>query len=470
MTDGEFEKPNQSSEDDDGLENLFNNLPGNQSPPTGEPGTGDDHGSAGERVPSFGATSAQPGRSPHLYAFGALTNRSRLETATRATHSDSSPPVPSPGVARTRRLQHGSLVGTVAVVALAAGLGFGHLAWKSGGTSTPSTSPASMSTSAAVSSIADKVDPGLVDIDTVLGFEGEEAAGTGIVLTSSGQVLTNNHVINGATAISVTDIGNGKTYSASVVGYDTTKDIAVLQLHDASGLVTASIGNSASASVGETVVGIGNAGGTGGTPSAAGGTVTALNRSITANDEGDGSSEQLSGLIQTNADIQPGDSGGSLVNSAGHVIAVDTAASAGFSFQAGGESPGFQGYAIPINEATAIAKEIESGTSTSTVHIGATVFLGVQIESNTPAFGVSNPGVVPGAAVAGVITGSPAQGAGLGAGDVITSVDGHTVASADTLTELLEPDHPGDKVTIGWTTSLGQAQTATVQLTSGPPQ
>jgi S1-C subfamily serine protease len=357
-------------------------------------------------------------------------------------------------------------VGTVAVVALAAGLGFGHVAWKSSGASAVSASPASMSSSTDVSSIAGKVDPGLVDIDTILGFEGEEAAGTGIVLTSSGEILTNNHVIDGATAISVTDVGNGKTYSAVVVGYDTTKDIAVLQLHAASGLQTASIGNSSNASVGETVVGIGNAGGSGGTPSAAGGTITALNRSITASDQGDGSSEQLTGLIQTNADIQPGDSGGSLVNSSGQVIAVDTAASAGFSFQAGGESSGFQGYAIPINGATSIAKEIESGTSTSTVHIGTTGFLGVQVEASTQVFG----GSTSGAAVAGVITGSPAQVAGLGAGDVITSVNGHTVASADALTELLEPYHPGDRVTIGWTNSLGQTQTASVQLSSGPPQ
>jgi S1-C subfamily serine protease len=404
MTDGEFEQSNKSGEDDGGL--------GNEARPTSAPGT-----------------------------------------------------APSPDVSRPRRLRHSSLVGTVAVVALAAGLGFGHVAWKSSDSSV-SAAPASMSRSTDVSSIAGKVDPGLVDIDTILGFEGEEAAGTGIVLTSSGEILTNNHVINGATAISVTDIGNGKTYSAAVVGYDTTKDIAVLQLHDASGLQTASIGNSSNVSVGETVVGIGNAGGTGGTPSATGGTVTALNRSITASDQGDGSSEQLTGLIQTNADIQPGDSGGSLVNISGQVIAIDTAASAGFSLQAGGESSGFQGYAIPINEATSIAREIESGTSSSTVHIGTTVFLGVEVEASPPVFGGSSSG----AAVAGVVTGSPAQEAGLATGDVITSVGGHTVTSAGALNELLSPDRPGDKLTIGWTNALGQTQIARVQLSSGPPQ
>lgn len=395
-------------------------------------------------------------------------------------------PPPPPDSRRSHRLRNSALVGA-AVVTLTAGLGLGRAASK--GSPSVSASPSSMSatsrfgsnslgTSASpsstatgsgptdVSSIADKVDPGLVDIDTLLGFQQEEGAGTGIVLTSSGEVLTNNHVINGATAISVRDIANGKAYSATVVGYDTTKDVAILQLHDASGLQTASIGNSSNVSVGESVVGIGNAGGTGGTPSAAGGTVTDLNQSITATDEGDGSSEQLTDLIQTNADIQPGDSGGSLVNRLGQVIAIDTAASAGLSLQSGGESAGKRGYAIPINEATSIAKEIESGTSSSTVHIGSTGYLGVEIESNAQADG----GSISRALVAGVITGSPAQVAGLAVGDVITSVNGQTVASADTLTELLEPFHPGDKVTIGWTNLFGQTETASVQPSSGPPR
>ena len=169
----------------------------------------------------------------------------------------------------------------------------------------------------------------------------------GMVLTSKGEVLTNNHVIEGATSISVTDVGNGVTYGAKVVGYDRTSDVAVLQLEKASGLKTVSLGNSSGVRTGQPVVGIGNAGGTGGTPSYAGGRVTALNQSITASDQGDGTSEQLTGLIETNADIQPGDSGGPLVNSGGKVVGMDTAASAGFSFQQGGSLT--QGYSIPID-------------------------------------------------------------------------------------------------------------------------
>jgi S1-C subfamily serine protease len=327
-------------------------------------------------------------------------------------------------------------------------------------------------------SIASQVDPGLVDINTSLGYQGEQAAGTGIVLTSTGEILTNNHVIEGATTISVTDVGNHKTYSAQVVGYDRSKDIAVLQLHGASGLQTANLGNSSKLAVGQQVVGIGNAGGTGGTPSYAGGTVTALNQSITASDQ-NSTSEQLTGLIQTNASIQAGDSGGSLVNTSGQVIGIDTAASAGFSFQ----SSGGEGFAIPINTATSIAKQIEAGNSSSTVHIGETAFLGVEIESQAAANGggggggpfgsangSGNQSQGSGAVVAGVVTSSPAQEAGLAQGDVITTVNGTSVTSPDGVTAALEQDHPGDKVTIGWTDPSGNSNTATVQLTSGPPQ
>jgi len=235
------------------------------------------------------------------------------------------------------------------------------------------------------------------------------------------------------------------------------------------------------------VVGVGNAGGTGGTPSAAGGTVTALNQTITASDEGDGTSEQLSGLIETNANIQPGDSGGALVNTNGEVVGVDTAASAGYSFQFNGQSSGNQGFAIPIGTALSIAHQIQSGNGSSTVHIGATAFLGVEISpsgssssDNGGGFGglfggnsgnTGNSGSsTSGAAVAGVVTNGPAQEAGLAQGDVIISLGGKTVSSANDLTSAMLTHHPGDKVSVSWTDGSGQSHTATVQLSSGPPQ
>jgi len=321
-----------------------------------------------------------------------------------------------------------------------------------------------------VSAIAATVSPGLVDINSTFGYEGASGAGTGIVLTSTGEILTNNHVIDGATAISVVDVGNGKTYKATVVGYDATHDIAVLQLQGASGLKVAKIGDSSKATVGESVVAIGNAGGTGGTPSAAGGSILALNQPITASDELGGTSEQLTGLIEVNADVQPGDSGGSLVNSSGQVIGIDTAASGSngqddpfAAYQSA--SSGNQGFAIPINEALTIAHQMVAGAASATVHIGSTAFLGVELASADSYYGSS---AASGAAIAGVIDGGTAAQAGLAEGDVITSLGGHTVDSATTLSTLMAGYHAGTKVALGWTDVNGQAHTATVALGSGP--
>ena len=240
------------------------------------------------------------------------------------------------------------------------------------------TATATSKTMLSTSQIASRVDPGLVDVVSTLGDEQATAAGTGIVLTSTGEILTNNHVIDGATSIKVTDVGNGRTYTAKVVGYDATQDVAVIQLQNASGLTVASLGDSSTVRTGDNVVALGNAGGKGGTPSVAAGTVTALNQSITASDEGSGNSEQLTGLIETNADIQPGDSGGSLVNAYGQVIGMDTAASSGTQVQSQSGQTAEQAFAIPINEATSIAKQIAAGTTSTNVHIGATAFLGIE--------------------------------------------------------------------------------------------
>jgi S1-C subfamily serine protease len=335
----------------------------------------------------------------------------------------------------------------------------------SGGSSTAAGAPAN------AAAIAKKVDAGLVDINTTLGYQGEEAAGTGMVLTSRGEILTNNHVIDGATSIKVTDIGNGRTYSATVVGYDRTQDVAVLQLTNASGLRTVTLGNSSSVTKGQAIVGVGNAGGAGGTPSYAGGSVVGLNQSITASDQGGGNSEKLVGLIETNADIQPGDSGGSLVNTRGQVIGMDTAASASTQFQAATSTTA---YAIPINEAVDLANRIESGRASSVIHIGATGLLGVEVEaagSSGSVFGGTSGGATTsGAVIAGVVSNSPAAEAGLSEGDTITAVDGHSVSSPSALTNDLVNDRPGTSVQLTYTDSSGAQHTVTVQLASGPPQ
>jgi S1-C subfamily serine protease len=303
-----------------------------------------------------------------------------------------------------------------------------------------------------------------VDISARLDAQNVEAAGTGIVLSSSGEVLTNNHVINGANSIDVTDVGNGQTYPATVIGYDHSHDIAVLQLQGASGLQTASIGDSGTVTVGDQIAAIGNAGGLGGTPSIAAGTVSALNQTITVTDEVAGTAQQLAGLIQVAAYVQPGDSGGPLVDPAGRVIGVDTAASTGPRSQTGGE-----GFAIPINDAIAISKKIDTGTGSETIHIGPTGILGVMVQPGPDSRGRSGSPTAPGALVAGVTPGSPGDQTGLTAGDVIVSLDGVAVGSPTTLTTLLTGHHPGDQVGLAWVTPSGQQHNATVRLAVGPP-
>jgi S1-C subfamily serine protease len=336
----------------------------------------------------------------------------------------------------------------------------------------PVPSPPSSGAPSDAAAIAAKVDPAIVDINTTLGYEQLAGAGTGIVLTPNGEVLTNNHVIVGATKISVRDVGNGQTYNATVVGYDVVHDVAILQLQNASGLRTVTIGNSANVSVGESVVAIGNAQGAGGTPSYAGGSVTSLNQTITANDELTGS-RRLTGLMQSNAYTQPGDSGGPVVTPSGKVVAITAAAAMSFGFGAGG-SPS---YSIPINTAVHIASEIEGGRASSTVHIGATAFLGVQVESSGgngigalgPGFGQQAPQTA-GVTVAGVLNGEPASQVGIATGDVITKVDGTSVNSPSDLTAALLIYHPGGKVQIQYLDQSGQTHSVSVQLANGPPQ
>lgn len=345
--------------------------------------------------------------------------------------------------------------------------------WAPSAASPPASSSGALSGSVDLSALAARVDPALVDINTRLDDENIEGAGTGIVLSSSGEVLTNNHVINGATSISVTDVGNGQTYPAKVVGYDRTHDIAVLQLQGASGLRRASIGDSGRVAVGDEVAAIGNAGGLGGIPSITAGTVSALDQTITVSDETTGSAQQLAGLIQVAAQVQPGDSGGPLVNTAGAVIGVDTAGSIGF----GSQSSGGDGLAIPINDAIAISKRIEAGIASATVHIGPTGILGILVQGPTAQAGRDERGRfgnwygsgISGAVVAGVTPGSPGEQSGLSAGDVIVSLDGAAVDSPATLATLLSGHHPGDLVRLAWVDPSGQQQHATVRLAAGPP-
>jgi S1-C subfamily serine protease len=345
--------------------------------------------------------------------------------------------------------------------------------------------------------IVAKVSPGLVLINTALQYNGEAAAGTGMVINADGLVLTNNHVIRGSTRITATVVATGKTYQAQVVGYDVTGDIALIQLQHASGLATVPIGNSSSARAGDAVVALGNAEGQGKITAAAG-HVTALNATITASDEaGSINAETLHGMIQTNADIKPGDSGGPLASSAG-VIGMDTAGNAPGDMQ--GPAAGF---AIPINTALSVARQIAAGHASSVITIGYPPFIGVFIGSGSSsdpqaqaqqqgrgggAFGGAGSApacynsntdlLVPssiapvgsGTLIEGTICGSPAAAAGMTGGAVITAVNGQAVGSPDDFAGVITRFHPGDTVSVTWVSPSGQRTTSSLHLTAGPPQ
>lgn len=310
------------------------------------------------------------------------------------------------------------------------------------------------------SKVARAIDPRLVDVVSTLRYQDASAAGTGIVLTSRGEVLTNNHVIKGATSVRVTDVGSGRTYRAKVVGYDEKDDVAVLRLYGASGLRAIRIRRSPGLRLGEKVIALGNAGGAGGTPAVAAGRITGLHESIIATDQAAGTAEHLSGLIRTNAGIRAGDSGGPLVSAAGQVVGIDTAASSQFVFKEGST----EGFAIPIGRALAIARLIEAGRSSATIHIGPTGFLGVHLTMGRVP---GNPGQT-GARIFSAIAGFPAARAGLSAGDVIVSVSGHPVSSPSGIAAVIELYHPGDPITLRWVDRSGQVHGALVVLVPGP--
>jgi S1-C subfamily serine protease len=284
---------------------------------------------------------------------------------------------------------------------------------------------------------------GVVVINTNLRLEDTAAEGTGMVLTSSGRILTNNHVIAGATTIRVVVPNTTHRYAARVVGYDIADDVAVLQLRGAKNLRTVTIGSSATLTVGASVTAVGNSGGFGRLISIRG-RVIRLRKSVTVQTY-NGERHRLTGLIETNAALRPGDSGGPLLDSAGRVVGIDTAA-----------SPfGDRAYAIPIATATRVTKQIVTGKTSSRVHIGATAFLGVQVQGTT---------------VADVVPGSPAEAAGLKPGDVLISIGGKPVTGDASITSAVLAHKPGHVVTVVYMDETGTRRTARVRLATGPPQ
>jgi len=305
----------------------------------------------------------------------------------------------------------------------------------------------------------------IVDINTsqqVLGADGLRplGAGTGMVLTADGEILTNNHVVEGASSIQVTIPGHGSS-TATVVGVDPTDDVALLQLTNATGLPTVAVGDSTTVQVGDPITAIGNAFGRGGQPTATTGTVAAVHRSITARDPSGTNSERLNDVIQIAADVHPGDSGGAVLNAQGQVVGIITAGPS----QSSGNGTGF---AIPINNAIGIVNEIRAGHGSSEILLGERGFMGVAVQPVDPAtaaqLGLSD---TAGILVAGVQPGSPAAKVGMTAPAVIRTIDGQAVNTLDELGAAIHSKVPGQQIQVTWVDQQGQ-HSATVTLASGP--
>ena len=363
------------------------------------------------------------------------------------------------------------------------------------------------------SAVAARVDPGVVDIDALIAYSGGTSSeGTGMVISRDGLILTNNHVIDGSSNIHVRPAvaHGGKEYTATVVGYDSTHDVALLKIDSKTGLTTVSVGNSSQVKLGTPVVALGNAEGQGGLPRAAAGVINSLSKTISPTDESTGATETLHNMLQTDADVVSGDSGGPLANGAGQVVGMTTA-----NASSSQSASSVLGYAIPINTALSVAHQIAAGQASSSVQIGLPGFLGVlvpQSTSSSPAQqadqqrqqerqsgqggGTGTGGAGPsgsgngssgcvldnsdtsvpdsiapassGALVDGVLCGTPAATADLVSGDVITSVNGQAVTNPASLTQSVSGLHPGTKVKLGWETPAGQHRTGTVALGKAP--
>ena len=371
-------------------------------------------------------------------------------TEQAATNLSVVPDTKQEGVSKPKTANHIAIVISVAALLLGAtGLAFGLVAFDKA--SAPITFLGSGSdgnsanfTEGSIADIADKVSESVVSIVTstnITDFFGQNrsssAAGTGIIVTKDGYILTNKHVINGASEVSVI-LDDGTTYEdVKVVAVDPLNDVAFLKIEDVSDLTPATLGDSKTIHVGQQVIAIGNALGEYQNTVTAG-IISGTGRSVTASDGTGRQSETLSDMIQTDAAINSGNSGGPLVNAAGEVIGINTATSA---------TAENMGFAIPISSAKGMLNQlIENGKAERT-------YLGVYSVEITPeAAKAYNLPVTSGAyiysssAYTAVAKDSPAAKAGLKDKDIVTSINGAKIGSAGSLSSLIGEYKPGDTV------------------------
>jgi S1-C subfamily serine protease len=276
------------------------------------------------------------------------------------------------------------------------------------------------------------------------------AYGTGVVLTADGKVLTNYHVVAGTEKVAVTMATSGDTYVATVLGFDQTRDVALLQLKNASGLDTVTIDTN-QVSTGDQIAAVGNAAG-GMKLVKATGTVTGTDQALTVNSDSPwGSTEDLSGLVATSAGAVPGDSGGPMFDSQSEVLGITTA----------GSTKDHSSYAVPISTALAVVQQVETGQDAGTVRVGPAGYLGVRVADAS----YTGSG---GATVTAVVANSPAANAGITAGSQITKVGDTQITNKTNVASVIRAVEPGQQVAISWITSSGHTKNATVTMGSSP--
>ncbi|TXG92366.1 PDZ domain-containing protein [Rhodococcus rhodnii] len=289
---------------------------------------------------------------------------------------------------------------------------------------------------------------GIVVIDTDLGAS--HTAGTGIVVADD-TVLTNHHVVDGGRSIVVAIPGSGTVSHAYLLGYDRSRDLAVL---DVPGLPapTLSFAPDADVTPGTAITAVGNAEGAG-VFAAAPGTVTSVGNTITTRSATDGSLNRLHDLIEVDARVRPGDSGGPLVDAAGRVIGVNTAGDADQNTRM--QNARARSFAIPIADALATVDAVLAGRETDTVHIGPPPALGVELADRGH-----------GPQVQAVTPDGPADLVGITVGDVLTMFDGAPLHSSTDVRDHMNDAHPGDRVQITWLDAAGATRSDTVVLVS----
>jgi len=418
---------------------------------------------------------------PYDWRYAQQPYRQPYDPYRDARHTYPLPPAGPPSMPPQKRSRAGALTaGALAVAVVSAGIGGGvalavhpdrsPTSAIASGPGAAASQPAASLPAGSVEQVAAKVVPSVVKLETDLGRQNEE--GSGIILTSDGLILTNNHVVAAAKggpgapggpptgapspapadAQTTVTFADGRTAPFTIVGTDPSSDIAVVRVHGVSGLTPITLGSSSNLRVGQNVVAVGSPLGLEGTVTT--GIISAMNRPVST--AGDTANQNtVLDAIQTDAAINPGNSGGALVNMNGELIGVNSA----IATMGGGDSPDAQsgsiglGFAIPVDQAKRIADElISSGTASH-------ASLGVQ---------VSNDKSTHGAKIVEVTGGGAAAAAGLPSGAVVTKVDDRVINTADALVAAVRSRAPGDKVTLTYLDPSGA--TKTVQVTLGKAQ